>query len=108
MVDGLGTRASEGWRKTAAYLEPIFDLCADPIGAKARFIEGGAEISRACASAQAVLEQLLEGLPGEAKLWDGMCDSWDAWQLALVRELEISITKSARGLVADVRAGLGS
>lgn len=105
LVDGLGGRALEGWGKTAAYLEPIFALSADPAGARARFEAYGAEVSKGCDTAHETLRTELAAIPRNPKLWDGVCDAFDKWQLRLVRELEIGMTKATRQLVADVRAG---
>lgn len=107
MVDGLGDRAVEGWEKTAEYLAPVFALTADPPASRAKFHATSARVRRACDDAQAVLRKELEALPSRPKLWSGVCDSFDAWQLRLTRELEICMTEAERQLVADVRAGLG-
>lgn len=105
MIDGLGERAREGWEKTATYLAPVFALGADPAGTEAKFRAAGVELSRACDAAQGVLRQNLDAVPQKPRLWDGVCDSWDNWQLALVRDIEIIVTGATRALVADVRAG---
>ncbi len=105
LVDGLGDRAFEGWGKTAAYLEPLFALCADPEASKDRFLASGPEIARACAASQAVLRKSLDGAASQPKLWVGVCDSYDAWQLALVRDIEITVTRATKDLAADIRAG---
>lgn len=104
MVDGLGTRAQEGWAKTADYLGPVFDLTRDPAKARQAFLAVGPEIAKACDDAQGVLKQNLDGIPQNPKLWSGVCDSFDNWQLRLVRGLEIAITRAARELVAEVKA----
>lgn len=105
LVDGLGGRAAAGWLKTAIYLEPIFALAVDPAAAKLRFEAAGAELAKGCDLAQATLRTELGAVPQNPKLWDGVCEAFDKWQLRLVRELEIEMTKATRQLVADVRAG---
>lgn len=107
MVDGLGDRAVEGWAKTAAYLDPLWQTCPDPTAARERFLSGGPRVRKACDDAQAVLRQNLEAAPTRPTLWAAVCDSFDAWQLKLTRELEVCMTDLERQLVADVRAGLG-
>jgi hypothetical protein len=106
LVDGLGDRAFEGWTKTATYLEPMFALCRNPEESRDRFLAFGPELAAGCAKAQAVLQQNLDGVPNQPRLWGGICDSFDAWQLALTRELEISMTRAAKELVKDVREGV--
>lgn len=106
LVDGLGPRAFEGWGKTAAYLDPVFALAKDPEAAKDRFLATGPELVRACANAQEVLRKALDGAADQPRLWTGVCDAYDAWQLALVRDIEITMTRAARDLVADLREGL--
>lgn len=105
LVDGLGDRAFEGWGKTATYLDPLFALCKDPEAAKDRFLATGPEMARACAASQEILRQSLDGAAAQPKLWVAVCDAYDAWQLALVRDVEITMTRATRDLAADMRAG---
>lgn len=106
MVDGLGGRAQEGWEKTVTYLEPLVAMSKDPAATRAKLLAGGQDLDRACRDAQAVLQANLDAMHKKPTLWAGVCDSWDNWQQALVRDVEISLSKVTRALVADLREGL--
>lgn len=103
LVSGLGVRAQEGWAKAVEYLDPIFAECADPPVARATMLAHGAALRTACDAAEAVLVAELAKGPSRATLWAAVTDPFDLWQLALVRELEITITRATRELVASAR-----
>jgi hypothetical protein len=58
--------------------------CGDDVGA--RFEAYGVEVSKGCDTAQETLRTELAAIPRNPKLWDGVCDAYDKWQLRLVRE----------------------
>lgn len=103
LVEGLGPRAVDGWRKTTAHLSPVFAAAKDPAAARARFEAGGAALAEGCARAERVLRDRLMALPDAPDLWTGLTGAVEAWQLALTRELEIALDRSTKGLVADLR-----
>lgn len=107
MLDGLGLRAVDGWKKMADYLEPLWKHAADPEAARHRFVAAAPRIQKACDDAQATLRRALDEAPRRPRLWDGVCDAFDAWQLALTRDIEVIVTEVARQAVRDVREGLG-
>jgi hypothetical protein len=108
LVIGLDDRAVRGWNKTVDYLQPVYDVAPDPEAAgraRAAMVAAGEPIASACRASEQVLREQLSRLPQAASLWDGVCDPFDAWQLALTRELEIALHRATRGMIAEIRGG---
>lgn len=103
LVSNLGSRAQDGWEKTTKHLDPLLARCADPAGARARFLAGGPAIARACADAEVVWRERLALLPEAPDLWEGLVGAGDAWQRVVTRGLEITIDGCAKGLVRELR-----
>lgn len=105
LVAGLDKVAADGWVKTADYLGPIFARTADADGAREAFLLAGPELARACRDADTILRDTLAKMPLAPTLYSGVCDAFDAWQLALTRELEIILDRHTKVLLAAVKAG---
>lgn len=103
LVDGLGPSARDGWAKSVEYLDPLFATCADPEGARAAMLGHASAMEAACVAAEAVLIAELAKAAERETLWSAVTEPFDRWQLKLVRELEIAITKATRELVANVK-----
>ncbi len=104
LVDGLGPAAMEGWAKGVAYLEPVLAECSDPEGARRAMLAHGSALQAACQAAETVLIAELALAPERASLWVAVTEPFDRWQLKLVRELEIALTRATRELAANVKA----
>jgi hypothetical protein len=106
LVHGLDANAVSGWRKTVSYLEPVYEAAPNPAAvATARAAMAGAEaaIVKGCRDSEVILREQLSQLPRAESLWDGVCEPFDAWQLALTRELEIGLHVATRGMIAALR-----
>ncbi len=104
LVQGLDARVVLGWAKTVEYLGPVYALAPDPEAARAAMAPVGDRLAAACRVAEAILRDRLSHLPGAESLWDGVLDPFDAWQLSLSREIEMSVYTATRGMVAAIRA----
>lgn len=103
LVTGAGDRAQVGWAKTADYLGPVFALSADPAGEKARFLEGGAALRDACVARESLLRDGLDRVPHASSLTVGVTEAFDAWQEALVRDVEITVHRYVLAMVKATR-----
>ena len=104
LVNGLDARVPVGWAKTVEYLDPVYALARDPAAARAAMAPVGDRLAIACRDAEAILRDRLSRLPQAELLWDGVLDPFDAWQLALSREIELGVYAATRGMVAALRA----
>jgi hypothetical protein len=105
LLVGLDDRAAAGWEKTTAHLAPIFDRCARPEDARARFLAGSRALRQACADADLVWRARLAALPEAPGLWEGVTGAAEAWQLAITRALELAVDRQVKGLAAAVTEG---
>ena len=101
MIAGLDGRAEAGWAKMVEYLGPIYAVGNQDV-ARSAMLAAGPKIAVACAASDVVLRERLSKLPQAKTLWDGVCEPFDAYQLALTRELEIEIHRATRGMIAAV------
>lgn len=102
MLVGLDTRAEHGWLKTCEYIGPIYEL-GDAEAGRTAMVSAGPKIAAACRASEALLRDKLSKLPQAPRLWDGICEPYDAYQLALTRELEMEIHRATRGMIAALR-----
>ena len=104
MLVGLDVRAEAGWAKTVEYLGPLF-AAGDAERSRLAMASAGPKIAAACRSADTLFREQLARLPQAPRLWDGVCEPFDAYQLALSRELEIEIHRASRGMIAALGTG---
>lgn len=100
---GLGPKAAEGWVKTVEYLEPLITLCQDPVKTRAEMLRLGPELSESAVRSEAALKAQLVALPAAPTLYDGVCDAFETYQLAISRDLEIGLDRVARALVTGLK-----
>jgi hypothetical protein len=101
LVAGLDARAQAGWEKTTEYLVPIYGI-GNTEAAREAMTTAGPRIAAACASADALLRDQLSRLPQAPSLWVGICEPFDAYQLALTRDLEMEIHAATRGMIGAI------
>ena len=99
---GLGPSAREGWAKTVEYLEPLIELSRDP-GLKQRMLEAGPKLEQVAVAAEAILQERLSNIQEETTLFGGVCDSVEAWQLALCRDLELALDVPTQHLIKALK-----
>lgn len=108
LVNGLDAKVGPGWAKTVDYLEPLYAIAPRPEAARAAMAPVGGRFAQGCRDAETVLRERLAQLPRAANLWDGVLDPFEAWQLTLGREIEMSVYEATRGMVAAIRGDLPS
>lgn len=98
---GLDGRASAGWEKTVAYLEPLIVRCGNPDEVRAAFL--AAPIGASAGRADGILRETLSRLPQAETLTDGVIEAFETTQHAITRDLEFALHAPTRALAAGLR-----
>ena len=104
LIGTLPRRADEGFLKTIAYLEPMIASTAAPASLRAFLQTGGPELRQSAERNMEILRTGLARMPEAPTLFDGVCTPFDDWQAAMCRDVEISLDRIYRRLVADIKA----
>ena len=104
LVHGVDARVPPGWTKTLDYLGPVFAIGRDPAAARAAMEPAGPRIAEACRLAELALREHLSRLPQAASLTEGTVEPFEAWQLAVCREIEMATYAATRGMIKEIRA----